>query len=364
MNNILNILTNFHLAYAIISIFVCYVLLQFVIKNAANLMLIDIPNDRASHVIPTPSSGGLVLVLTLPFLFINQLSPSLDILVLSMFFLGFVGFVDDRIDLSSKVKFLAQIIVAVTFYFFDIKVKSLYGLFGIYELNEFLSFSLTMFLIVGIINAYNLIDGINGLLGSLSLLNLVIFVFTFSELNDGLFIIILFVGMFLISFLRFNFGKAKIFMGDTGSLPIGVLFSFLFISLFNENNSGSSSSLFLILFPCLDMVRLFASRIKNKKSPFKADKNHYHHLLLKFRNNHLIATVICLALQIAIFFACYIISSYKNFVAATFITLAVSLLIFVVAEGLLAIKNKNDIKINNEELNKLNKNKRLLINNK
>ena len=364
MNNIENILTSYDTVILFVYLIACYLMISFTIKNALKLKLIDTPNERASHLIPTPSSGGIVLVLTLPIILLYQFNFTIEILIISMFIIGLIGFIDDRIDLSPKIKFLSQIAIASALFYSDVKIDNLYGFIGIYQLPSLLSYLVTIVLIVGIINAYNLIDGINGLLGSISLINIILFLFIFQSINQSILIITLIIGLFLISFLRFNIGNAKIFMGDTGSLPLGVFFSFLFITMFNENNTGNSSALFMILFPCLDMVRLFASRVKNKKSPFKADKNHYHHLLLKFKNNHLLATFICLILQVVIFSISYITYVNKSFFQAVIITLAVSSLIFVVAEVLLATRNKNDLKLNEKELSKLNKTKRLLINNK
>ncbi len=265
------------------------IFLPRLIKYFKTSAMLDTPNWRSSHSVPTPSSGGLSFIFTLlvmiPFLGNNM--PLMGV-ILAAFLLGGLGFADDRLELKPTLKFLIQIISAILLYAVGLNFTSLNGLLGFYEIQEEVSLLLTIVFVVGIVNAYNLIDGVDGLAAGLATIASLVFGALFVINHDFLFALLAFslVGS-LLAFLKFNFHPAKIFMGDVGSLIIGLLMAAFFLRIFTYQNSTQCSvALTALLFPVIDMTRLFVARITKKKSPFAADRNHYHHLLIKSGDCH------------------------------------------------------------------------------
>jgi UDP-N-acetylmuramyl pentapeptide phosphotransferase/UDP-N-acetylglucosamine-1-phosphate transferase len=258
------------------------------------LGLVDKPNERSSHSQIVPRVGGISI-------FIPYLLLGLGLFAFNVSFvegswphwLGLaaivtLGTVDDRLDLSSRIKFLVQFAIA-TFYVFQSGhyVDNFYGLFGIGAIPDWLGITLSIVTMAYLINAVNLIDGIDGLAAGTSLISLYLFsllmggghhIFTFA-----------FVGLGLIVFMGFNFSaKRKIFLGDAGSLGLGfILATFALEFLYSGNNYINHLNLnpimvaILILgYPIADTLRVFVLRISLGLSPFNADKRHMHHVLL------------------------------------------------------------------------------------
>jgi len=234
-----------------------------VIKRVNKKGLLAQPNHRTSHEIPTPSMGGigifLGLLTVLPFL---DYSIEITVLMITVTVLFIVGFYDDVYEMKSIVKLIIQLICAMGLYFAGFAINSLHGIFGIHEISETFSFVLTILFIVGVTNAFNLIDGIDGLAGGISLINGLFFGFIFLLNNQTSYVIIAFalVGAIL-GFLKYNYHPAKIFMGDTGSLFLGLLMSIFVIKTLQTNTSRDMSvSLVVIL--------ILASNFEKKKSIF------------------------------------------------------------------------------------------------
>jgi UDP-GlcNAc:undecaprenyl-phosphate GlcNAc-1-phosphate transferase len=196
---------------------------------------------------------------------------------------------------------LAALIVII---FSDIRIKSFYGIFGVFEIPYFDSILFSLFVIIVIINAYNLIDGIDGLAGGIG----VIIAFTFGTwffISGNMEMATLSVSLAgaLIGFLYFNFSKRrKIFMGDTGSLIVGFVIATLaikfidlnslYISEFYAIRNAPTVAILVLSIPLFDALRMFTVRLIRGKSPFRADKNHLHHLLLKNRFSHFESSLI------------------------------------------------------------------------
>jgi UDP-GlcNAc:undecaprenyl-phosphate GlcNAc-1-phosphate transferase len=176
-----------------------------------------------------------------------------------------------------------------------IRITSLYGILGVFELNIFISYALTIFLICGVVNAFNLIDGIDGLAGLMSLLGFALFGYLAWMLNDYTLLVILAVLIGAISgFLRYNLSVKKIFLGDGGSLLLGFILVATGVQLIELSNASPAvdvkdtiSIVFgIFLIPVLDSLRVYYVRLKSGFSPFRADKNHIHHLFLYFNISH------------------------------------------------------------------------------
>lgn len=274
-----------------------------IIKISQVKQLMDEPGSRSAHSVKTPTLGGIGIFFSLAVV-ITSIGGLLDTKILMLLLGGmtvlfFLGLKDDLLILSPRTKFLAQIMVAsVLILFTDTRILGFSGVFGITTLPYVVSVLFTLFVYILIINAYNLIDGVDGLAGTLALFASMGFAYLFWTMEDVSMITIS-IAMLgaLLPFLRLNFSnRNKIFMGDTGSMLLGFLLSFLIVRFIGEsqmqpssefNSSSPVIGLALVFFPLLDTLRIFFIRaVIHKKSPFKADKNHLHHRFLALGYSH------------------------------------------------------------------------------
>lgn len=241
----------------------------------------------------------------------GDLSNGVQQLLAGCIILFFIGLKDDLVTISPLKKFAMQLLASgIVMVMADIRITSFQGIFGIHELPIGVSYAFTFIMIVGITNAINLIDGLDGLAGTIVLIIACTFGWFFYIYNSPLHANYAFVSVCLIGgilgFLRYNFHKATIFMGDTGSLVCGFIISVLAIQFIEMRAVSSSPTITLgILFvPLFDTVRVSVIRIAKGLSPFSPDKNHIHHRLLAmgFRQ---IYTVLILAL-LNILVICYV----------------------------------------------------------
>lgn len=284
---------------------ITYVISALLVPKVIQLVhkydLMDKPNQRKLHVIPTPSMGGLavcssiVLVVLISSFFIKWH----DGVFIMISLLGFclLGFLDDWKDLNAKLKLVLQLLFSTVAFLLGFKIDYCFGFLGIYELPIIASYIITMGMYVLLINAYNLIDGIDGLAGGLVTINLAFFTLIFLCLNqyDYALLSIIAIGAML-GFLKYNFHPAKIFLGDSGSLPMGMLMSVFTFKAINSIDHYELPIEFLTwliptliginAIPLFDTLRVFVLRIARGKSPFSADKTHLHHMFLKNNFGH------------------------------------------------------------------------------
>ncbi len=291
-------------------------LFPFFVRLAKKLGFIDKPTvARKIHKKPTPVIGGLLIGTTVLIVFtlISILTKSFDlniILIMSIFLLYLIlGALDDRFDIQAKQKFLIQIICAVILVKKGIYLKSLLIIFGV-DFPDWLLQTFTVLVIVGVVNAYNLIDGVDGLLGGMLIFGfswLLILSILFG-MNQLTWILLSLIAS-LIVFLRFNFSNnAKIFMGDGGSLSLGFVMIMFSIMLFEKSNVHFQSMNWMsigiiasLIVPVVDTVIVFSRRINKYHSPFKADRSHLHHLILRlnFSNRFVAIPIFVFALVLA-----------------------------------------------------------------
>ncbi len=277
----------------------------------------DVPNQRKLNTVVIPTLGGVgifigVNISTLIFLPDIKLTE-LRFLYAAIIMMFFIGLEDDLLVISARKKFLVQ--VAASFLLVvmgDFQITHAYGLFGINELPTWFGIPLTVLIFLFLINAINLIDGIDGLAAGIGVLVCSVTGLWFYGVGAlGYAIISTAVAASLLAFMRFNLfsDKNKIFMGDTGSLILGVILGVIAIT-FNELNASVAQPFHfnhaplmvigLLIVPVTDTIRVFAIRIYHKKSPFSPDTNHIHHLLIKAGLPHLAAS--CLLFGYTIFF--------------------------------------------------------------
>ncbi|MEO5905776.1 MAG: MraY family glycosyltransferase, partial [Saprospiraceae bacterium] len=221
-----------------------------------------------------------------------------------------IGAKDDILPMSPYRKLLGQIFACFILVFkAQVRITSLYGIFGVYEIPVIISIILSMFTILVIINAFNLIDGINGLSGSLAtLISLSMGTWFFLIDRTELAIIAFSLAGACIAFLRYNITPARIFMGDTGSMLIGLVSAIMVIE-FIEIHSDIQGSPYafkavpavavgILILPLFDTLRVFIMRLLNGKSPLHADRNHIHHLLLDSGLTHMRATMVLVGVNL------------------------------------------------------------------
>ena len=288
--------------------------------------LFDLPDSRKVHQVPVPRLGGIsffpVILISSCFILGVRVSTGFPIVELPthefLFFtvggmmLFLIGVADDLIGVGYRYKFLVQIIAAFLIVCPGEWFNTLGGLFGIYELPVALGVLFTLFVVVYITNAINLIDGIDGLASGLSCIALSVLGIICMVEGDEIYAQLAFATLgVIVPFWFYNvFGNAKrghkLFMGDTGSLILGYIISLLVIHLsrndMSEANEEAHSHMVLafstLIVPLFDVVRVVIHRLREGKSPFLPDKNHFHHKLLRtgMRPRQVMVTILFIAL--------------------------------------------------------------------
>lgn len=295
----------------LVACFVSVVAIPVVIKISELKSLMEKPGERRSHTTPTPTFGGIAIFAAI--LIGYFLWPSIDqtdiyrtnLSIVGMTVLFFVGIKDDLVGIDPAKKLLFQILAAIILIFFgELRIDYLYGIMGFHHITEVVSILLTCFIFITLTNAINLIDGIDGLAGGIATIASGTFGGWFLLTNHFTMACLAFtLAGALIGFLRFNFSKtSKIFMGNTGSLIIGFMLAFFAVRFVNLNASyryeptaffnAPIVAIVILIVPIFDTLRVFLVRILAGRSPFSADRNHMHHILLDNGLSHLNATII------------------------------------------------------------------------
>lgn len=286
------------------------------IKVAKLKHLVDEPGDeRKLHNRSVPTIGGIMIFAGTLFAYCllfpskenwmmgNNYDPlsalnEFKYLVASMFVLFFLGLKDDIIGVSPNKKLYVHALVGIILvYLADIRITSFWGLFEVNDLPYWFSIVLSLFTYIVIVNAINLIDGVDGLAGGIGVIASLTFAIWFYTTGDlPLALLAISLTGALIGFLVFNFQPAKIFMGDSGSLILGMVLFVLAMKLIEfppsrlhgllRHVSKPVLAIAILSYPLMDTLRVFIVRVAKNQSPFKADKNHIHHKLLNLGYSH------------------------------------------------------------------------------
>ncbi len=282
-----------------------------IIHAAQEKKLFDYPDERKLHRTPVPSLGGIgifsgfitAFLLTANF---TEGAIKFQYLLAAALVIFFVGLKDDLLNISPFKKFLGQVLAAAIISLKGgLLISNMDGFLGIYELPEMAAYLLTILTIVVIINAYNLIDGVDGLAAGLAVVSSLFFAVYFL-VNDFMAFACLATALLgaLFAFLIFNAQPARIFMGDTGSMMLGLLHAMMAIYFINTASAAPILSFnaapafaFAVMFvPLFDTLRVFSFRMLKGSSPFTPDRNHIHHILLRYRLSHAkVASLLTLA---------------------------------------------------------------------
>ncbi len=285
----------------LVGLVVSFLVMPLIIGILKRKNLMDTPDRRKIHRGVIPSLGGIGIMIGIVVALLIWLTFSGIVeykYVLAGVGLLFVaGIRDDLIPISARVKLMVQILAALIVVFNGIIINSAFGLFGFDEINFTLRAFLTVGFIIFFTNSFNLIDGLDGLAGSVALI-ISSFFTTWFYLNGSFFLAIISASTAgaIIGFLYFNWKPAKIFMGDTGALSLGFLFSVLSILFLNQDYNLSNEShkylapistmVAILIVPLFDTARIIVVRLVKKKSPFEPDNNHTHHILMRLGLTH------------------------------------------------------------------------------
>jgi UDP-GlcNAc:undecaprenyl-phosphate/decaprenyl-phosphate GlcNAc-1-phosphate transferase len=292
----------------LVAFLIVYTSIPSIVKVAELRRLYDEPGKRKSHHQAIPNLGGMAIFAGIAISlglfgdFVKMVEYRL--LLVAMVIIFFIGIKDDILIIAPAKKLYGEIIATfIVVVLGNLRLTSLHGFLGVQEIPYLVSVLLTSFVFIVVINGFNLIDGIDGLASGIGIvLSLFFGTWFFLVGNYQYTILSATVAGALIAFFRFNVygGKNKIFMGDTGSLLIGLFMSVIVVK-FNEMNvsyygpysivAAPAVSFGLLIVPLFDTLRVFIIRIARKQSPFRPDKNHVHHLLLKMGFTHMGATL-------------------------------------------------------------------------
>ncbi|RYY98964.1 MAG: undecaprenyl/decaprenyl-phosphate alpha-N-acetylglucosaminyl 1-phosphate transferase [Chitinophagaceae bacterium] len=299
---------------ASVSFVLTFLAIPVVMRIAELKKLYDVPDARKLHTKPIASLGGVGIFIGF---FLSSLltvrlqeSPEFQYFFAAATVVFFLGIKDDILVLSATKKFIGQVLAAaIIIHLCKVRIDSMHGLFGLWELPEAVSLAFSYLTIIVIVNAFNLIDGVDGLAGTLGLLTSCVFGAYFAMVGLSAYAVLSFaVAGSLMAFLIFNYNPAKIFMGDSGSLMLGLVNAVLVIKFIAVADnpavaypipSSVAVGFAILVVPLTDTLRVFSIRILNGRSPFSPDRNHIHHLLLDRGLNHKYVTFACLLLNMA-----------------------------------------------------------------
>lgn len=359
-------------AVCLMCILLAGIVIPQILLIAFRKQLFDIPDERKIHKSLVPRLGGIafkpVIFFSIAFLLgLNLFLESPDILTeatresealafgfCTVMILYLVGLADDLIGIRYSAKFIVQIICGVMLIMGGVSICNLYGIFFLESLPVWFGYPLTILIVVFIINAINLIDGIDGLASGLCGIACLSYGLTFFALHQYFYAMVSFATLgVLIPFFYYNvFGDAqkrqKIFMGDTGSLTIGMILCFLSIKMLlvpNPQHIGDVNPIILafspLFVPCCDVVRVYLHRVRNGKNPFLPDKNHIHHKLLAIGLKQRIAMVSIIAFSLILTITNVLLSSFMNVNWIFLIDLSVWIFVNIwLSKRIISINNK------------------------
>lgn len=326
----------------LLSVLFAGILIPQILLVSYRRKLFDMPDERKIHRGTVPRLGGIaftpVILFSVSLLLgmsihmgntdmenmmrINAQAISFGLCALLLMYL--TGMSDDLIGVRYRAKFVVQIFCAVLLIGAGMYVNDLHGIIGLGHISPWFGIPLTILIVVYVVNAINLIDGIDGLASGLSSAAFIIYGTAFLMIGKPIFAMLSFACLgVLIQFFYYNvFGSAerkkKIFMGDTGSLTIGLLLAFLGLALlqwspdkfptFRTNPMILAVSPLII--PCFDVVRVFLHRVRRHGNPFLPDKTHIHHKMLAIGLNQRLAMVLIVVASITFSIANILLSRY------------------------------------------------------
>ena len=270
-------------------------------------------NHRSSHKTLATRTGGIGVFLALLIICVFYYIKKTEIFDYSLFIplsiMFVIGVYDDFYNADFKLKFFLQIIVAKILIDQGFVINNYNGFLGLYEIPWLVAQLTTIFVFLLVVNAINFIDGIDGLALTQVIKSILLFELFSNNITDisilGFIVIASLIPLFYFNFKK----KGKIFLGDSGSMLLGSILMIYILYLLGDNykmNKGlrinkTLFSILIVLYPLIDLLRVFLIRISKGSSPFVADKNHIHHKLLSyFKQKHYLVVISILIIEIII----------------------------------------------------------------
>ncbi len=316
------------MAIFLLCVFFAGILIPKILLIAYRKKLFDVPNERKIHKSAVPRLGGLAFMLVIIFSIalvvgINLIVAHRSVLniennVLRVICMSFcsiilmyiVGIADDLIGVRYRAKFLIQVICGIMIIMGGLYFKEMSGFLWLHGIPVWVGYPLTIFMIVFVVNAINLIDGIDGLASGLCCVAFITYATAFICMREYLYAAFALANTgVLLPFYYYNvFGNPdkhkKIFMGDTGSLTIGISMCILSLKLAESDFAclPIAPNVFVVAFsplvvPCFDTVRVYINRVRRGRNPFLPDKNHIHHKFLAIGVNQCVAMILIISIS-------------------------------------------------------------------
>ena len=346
----------YYLVLLIATVFLSRFIFRKYIQFAKSYYLTKAVNSRAAHKGSVFTGGGVVyaavmmvsaLILdNLDFLEFSNFSP----IVATAILVSILGFFDDFIEISAFNKYIVLAFLILMLLYANSTlpiIQNLNGFLGIYEIGFIPGLIFTSFVYLSIMNAINLTDGIDGYLAifSISFFSSMLFTNHINEFYTLTSVAVIVIGSSSM-FIRYNFHKGKkLFVGDAGSLFIGFWFATYLITYITSAPTSNLVDVFsiklenipviaisMISIPVLDTLRVMLVRISNKISPFAADRNHLHHILLDSGMSHLRTSFFLTAINWFNCIVIFLIEQNFNSIELTTIYIAISLFWYLIFE--------------------------------
>lgn len=342
------------IASVILSIVCSGIIIPQILLIAFRKNLFDVPDARKIHKLEVPRLGGLAFM---PVVFFSCVlvfgidlylgceyileaivteAQTLAFLSCAVLMLYLVGMADDLVGIKYRAKFVVQLICAVFMIAGGVWISSYQGILGFWDISPWFGYPFTVVVMIYILNAVNLIDGIDGLCSGLCSVALLVYGVVYFLAGEYIYSILACATFgVLVPFFYYNvFGDArkhkKIFMGDTGSLTLGMVISFLAIhmeqlpSMEVLNNANMCAIAFVpLLIPCFDVLRVYGERIFFHQNPFLPDKRHIHHKLLELGLPQRVVMVVIVATSLVFTFVNIVLSMYVNITVLLFSDMAI-----------------------------------------
>lgn len=327
------------LFFSAIAFLIAFLFIPVLIKILSGIKLFDPPGKHKIHATTTPTMGGVAIFFAVSLTLLMSLPLQewirLRYLFIAIGLMTAIGLRDDVLALTAKQKLFSQFLpVLFLIILGGVILNPVTIAFDALPVPRVLAAIVTIGIFIILTNAYNLIDGLDGLAGALGVLILGFYGLWFFLIGDysTALIAMTFTGA-LIGFLAFNWQPARIFMGDTGALMIGLMASYLSVQFINTNynlpesnifkfNAPLTAALCVSIVPAFDTSRIIIVRLRKRQSPFKADRNHLHHLFLRLGLSHSRAVLALLGIHVIFIILAIFLKSLPDLVAVPIVIAA------------------------------------------
>lgn len=289
----------------------------YVLGFAQRHNIVDHPGTRKLHDRPVPVLGGVAVYAGIfagclvMMLILGQTNLKWCFLALTTMLL--MGVWDDRKNLSAMLRFVMELGIVGTYMGLSGHyIHNFYGLFGIHEVSDWVGIPLSVVSGVGIINAINMIDGIDGYFSGFVIMACVSFAAFFIAVGQTAWasLAVIVVATLIPFFIHNVFGtKTKMFIGDGGTMMLGFLITVFVFEVMSLNDAPrleaqgiglAAMTLSILCIPVFDTLRVMTARMMRRRSPFKPDKTHLHHLFIDMGFSHLGTTVVILSMNLIV----------------------------------------------------------------